>query len=794
MGRKTNVGFLILVLFTALSFVFYYQISFGKIPFNGNLLVAFFPPWKYIVPFKFMGVDEIREFFPLLDFTHDSLRSGQIPLWNPYNFSGYPHLANWASAVFYPLHLSMFLLNKLWTFVFLKLTAIILSGFFTYLYLRVLSLDKKAAFFGGLAFAFSAPMLIWGAEIWQSVHSILWLPFILFTIEKIITTRKPVFILLAGFGLASSIMAGYIQPTIYLILTSIAYTLFRSSSKTLFLIITAFIFGFGLASVQILPAVEFFLLAPRREILLTNVNLNFLLPLSHIVTFFVPDIFGHIATSNWFAHRPGQYYEQMIYIGVVPLVLSFFAFFLKRLKKHILFFFILFMISLTSVFNLPTSHLVYNLSIPFLSSAISIRIILITAFSLSVLSAFGLSWWFESSPKDKKRAFFVLIPLISVYVLLAAWLISAYIQKTSIVSFPENWFLVSMRNFVVPGGVFILTILFLIMGINFRNLKQYFYYALVAILLVHSFYVAQKYFSFTQVKFIYPQHPLISYLQEHLGLGRYFGYGEATLVNNFATVYKVYSPEGYDPVNVRRYNELLSSVNTGNFRGIASRSDALFSHNDIYPVKDIDNFRLRLLDLLGVKLVGYFSGRSGMVQDEPEISNDRFSLVWKEDNVMLFQNKKAFQRTFLVPQALYSDSRNKAIEMIYDSKIDLSKNVILEEKITLPEPNKEYKGSANIMQYSPNKVVIHATTNIQQFLVLTDTYFPGWRATINGVPTKIYKADYAFRGILLPPGESIVVFSYQPTSFAIGLFVSISMAILAIALLMWERTRFKKMA
>ena len=189
MEKKAYLELLIIFfIFTFLSLFIFHPIFLDKIPFNSNLLVAFWSPWKFIIwekfptgiPFKFMGVDEVREFYPLLDFTYDSIKNKTVPLWNPYNFSGYPHLANWASAVFYPLHLSMLFFSKVQTLIFLKLSAVILSGFFTYLYLRSILLSKYSSFAGSLFFSLSSTMLIWNAEIWQSVHSFLWLPLALF--------------------------------------------------------------------------------------------------------------------------------------------------------------------------------------------------------------------------------------------------------------------------------------------------------------------------------------------------------------------------------------------------------------------------------------------------------------------------------------------------------------------------------------------------------------------------------------------------------------------------------------
>jgi uncharacterized membrane protein YfhO len=74
-------------------------------------------------------------------------------------------------------------------------------------------------------------------------------------------------------------------------------------------------------------------------------------------------------------------------------------------------------------------------------------------------------------------------------------------------------------------------------------------------------------------------------------------------------------------------------------------------------------------------------------------------------------------------------------------------------------------------------------------LVLTDTYFPGWQAEVDGKPADIHRVDYLFRGVRVPPGAANVTFSYQPTSYRLGLVISIAtlLVILGTAVIGWRR-------
>ena len=104
---------------------------------------------------------------------------------------------------------------------------------------------------------------------------------------------------------------------------------------------------------------------------------------------------------------------------------------------------------------------------------------------------------------------------------------------------------------------------------------------------------------------------------------------------------------------------------------------------------------------------------------------------------------------------------------MFDEKTDLKKTVILEEEISSIE--KDSSASAVIKKYTPNRIEVETDANKQQVLLLTDPYYPGWVARVDGSPTRIYRADYTFRGVYVPAGKHKVTFTYEPDSFKIGI-------------------------
>ena len=108
-----------------------------------------------------MGLDNLNVFYPYKQLSIDLIKKGIVPLWNPYNFSGSPLLADFQSAVFYPLNLIYLLLPMIDAWSVMVIIQPILAGVCTYLFLSCFSLLKTSRMFGAIVFAFSGAMIVW---------------------------------------------------------------------------------------------------------------------------------------------------------------------------------------------------------------------------------------------------------------------------------------------------------------------------------------------------------------------------------------------------------------------------------------------------------------------------------------------------------------------------------------------------------------------------------------------------------------------------------------------------------
>lgn len=88
-------------------------------------------------------------------------------------------------------------------------------------------------------------------------------------------------------------------------------------------------------------------------------------------------------------------------------------------------------------------------------------------------------------------------------------------------------------------------------------------------------------------------------------------------------------------------------------------------------------------------------------------------------------------------------------------------------------------GRAQIRSYASDRVVVDVDTKCPGLVLLTDIYYPGWKARVNRSPAKVYPTDIAFRGVPVGAGRSTVEFHYEPKSFRIGIVLALVAALTA---------------
>lgn len=774
------------IIFFLLILVFFFWPSFSKgwLPFPGDLVVGNYAPWSSYshlgyspggVPHKAQGIDVVRMFFPWKHFSVEMIKRGELPFWNPYNFSGNPHLANLQTGIFYPFNI-IFLL---FPFNFAWLIFIILQPFlaclFTYLFLREIRVSRVGSVFAGMAFAYSLYFTVWLE--WGNIgHAILWLPLALFLIEKIIKKLEMKWILLFIFSLASSILAGYIQATIYLFLVVFAYFFFRILSlgeqkdrrSKVVAVLVAGVTALLLCSVQLLPTWEIFQLSARKAYSPEKIS-ELLLPWFYPIASFVPDFFGNPASRNYW--YPGTYIERVSYIGVIPLFFALISVFYRRKEKMVLFFVSLVVAVLLLALNLPPARFFYGMKIPIISTTVPTRILYILAFSMAVLAGLGVDFYLKNR-KVKKVASLAFL-FLGFYVFF--WLFTFIAPNI----FPNHWWLsylnISQRNLILPTTFAFLGTTLIVFS-SWRNNQKVIFWVIILITVFDLLFYFKKITPFSPPEFIYPETEIMKFLQENAGINRFWGYGSGYIESNFSTFTRTYAVDGYDPLFIRRYGELISASDNGKIKDPIPRADVVLAGGYGQEALRENPFRQQLLNLLGVKYI--LQKDEGLVDEwQPDYQTfpqEIYELIWQKGKWQVYENKSVLPRFFLVGDYQVEKDKQKIVDLIFDPEFPLRKKVILEE--SLPSDfvlDKDLVGQVENLEYQANKVEFKISSSGNGLLFLSDNFYPGWKAKIDDQETKVYRANYAFRAIFVPQGEHRVVFSYCPDSLKWGAVLSL---------------------
>lgn len=767
------------IFYILITLFFFNPVLKSWIPFPGDLLVGNYNPYNSYsflgyasggYPHKAQDFDVVKLLYPLKELTIEMFKNGQFPLWNPYNFSGNPHLAGFQSGSFYVFNLLFFIFPFIIAWLIYIFTQNVLAGVFTYFLLREFKLSKKSAFFGGLVFAFCSYLTVW-LEYGNVIHTVIWLPLlILLSIKNI---HKPSLIksTLMVFILALSILAGYIQSSIYLftyLAIFISFYLLSSEKnnkiKTILIFIPIFILPILLCAVQLLPTIELFLNSTRSAYT-TSSFLKMLIPPIHTVTFFAPDFFGNPATRNYFLS--GTYIERVSYIGVLPLFFLIYGLFQKRTFLNMFFLISMFIVFLLT-FDTFISRFFYSLNIPIISTAVPSRMMYIFCFTGSILSAFGFE--FYSNNQGKKTLLKTILILGGIYILLWMFTFSApHVFKGSM------WIdslIISKRNLILPSLLFFLTTLVLLLNYKLTFMKRYLFIFIIIITVFDLYYFFQKITPFSPLETVYPKTEVLSYLKKIQGIDRYWGYGSGYIEPNFETHEKIFSPDGYDALHIKQYGELMSASKDGKISADVPRSEAFIAPG--FGTKDLrdNNYRQKMLNLLGVKFILH---KTNILQPDYETFNDTvYKLIWQGKGWQIYENKNVLPRLFFASKYLVENKKEKVIEKIFDPKINLRETLILEEG--LPK-DIELKDDPNaliqIKNYSPNKIILKTSSKTNMLLFLSDNYYPGWKISIDNKNDKIYRANYTFRSALIKEGKHEIIFSYEPQSFDYGFKISL---------------------
>jgi Bacterial membrane protein YfhO len=250
----------------------------------------------------------------------------------------------------------------------------------------------------------------------------------------------------------------------------------------------------------------------------------------------------------------------------------------------------------------------------------------------------------------------------------------------------------------------------------------------------------------------------------------------------------------YNPIDIRRYKEYLQFIE--------DKDEPIAPGKGIFGYPIIQAFPIenkKLLDLLGSKYAFGFLDESlcFSARGEPGVNPRWEQLPLVDRNAVAFsflaggmqrvpaytiyENRDVLPRAFTLTKAvLLADRPNVLAQM---KGTDFHRAILLEGSFPIIETSDHDDDfrPAQITGYTPNRVEMVSDRPEPSYLVLTDVWFPGWKCTIDGSPTEIFRANFLFRAISLPAGKHDIVFTFEPESYRVGKIVSVCGLMLLLA-------------
>lgn len=694
----------------------------------------------------FFWEDFIYQYYAFRDFAAVSLSHGHLPLWNPYTFNGMPFQADIQTAFFYIPNLLLTFavqgdrLHFFWVEA-LIIAHFVLAGFSMYLLTEDLGLERPYALFSGIVYAFSGFMITHAIH-HTFISQVAWTPLVLLLFRKAVLGRSVVSMILAGLVLGHSILGGSPQFSLYTFVFLFAYACFefvsslRSDAKKAWSMVPfaagVIAIALALTAIQLLPTIELAGLSARSEITFQK-SAESSLQWPQLITPFIPKYFGASGaqgTTYWLTPTSWDYWETCLYVGIPGIAFVAGAIPLLRKNRIVAFFFgvVVFSILYALGDNFFLHAFFFRFVPGFDKFRIPGRMSFLFTLSAAILSGFGLRWLLSAMAGRAKHFDRFLIAAAGIGALL--WIGG---QAGMFIPSPNAQFYSQVHPQAAAEATAAFALILALCVLLFLAKRKVLTAtaALAAILLlqvidVNVFGFNQNNGSLSPEEYYGRTADIVNMLKkagekEYFRINSRLG-GAMILDRNQGMVDRVFLMEGYTPLSLQRIYT---------------------PGRDWSGICDILNARYRISvdqqkHTMGIEVAEHPLPRAYMVYD---------ARIMQDSLVSPFMTSTAF---------------------------DPTRMVVLEEHPGLPVTDTAYaaSSSASITAYSENEIALAVETPKNGYLVLSEIYYPGWNAYIDGAKQEVFRADWNLRAVAVPGGTHTVVVRFEPASFTRGAWIS----------------------
>lgn len=708
------------------------------------------------------------QYYPLQLFAARELAEGRLPAWDPYINAGQPGLADIQTGFFYPLNLLPNLVLALLDLPYNPnlLTAQVILHFslasvFTYLFARHLArrigARLAAARFAGavsaLTFTYAGYLTSFPVQQITILETAIWLPLALLFLDRAFHHPRPLpQVILAGMVLACTLLAGHPQTAMYVVYTTLAYGLFLAWStrnapyemgnrysvlRIAYLVLLPLLLGLTLAAIQLVPTLAFITRSTRAGLNYDTVAWGF--PLAEMT---------HLLYPGYFGGSPQ-------YLGILPPILALAALFVVRARREVLFWFIFGLAALLLAFggNTFLYNVAYLLAPGFGAVRNQERIIYLFSFAVGVLAGYGALTLVQPLPPPVRKGYCrygrALTWLWVILVALTALFYFGYLQGLQ-QGVEINLFEGVLRHHVLMLLIFGGAVVLFALRRSGRAQRSWLMALALGLIWLNLFTINWR---LNQVEPVaggsFPETGLVRFLKDQPGAFRISSAGLLPGGASAGIVYELEDITGNTPLRLETFQQFEDRVGSW-----------------------------RLWQLLNVEYV----------LRRKDVEGPGIERVYEEDEVRVYSISEPLPRAWVVHSVQVADD-DQAIDILNGEAFDPRMTAVLppeHRELVLPggvEPG----AAAQVVETVPGTLVLDVSPSDDGLLVVSQPFYPGWQARVDGERTPIYRVDYLLKGLPIKAGNHRVELSYHLSP--VPAIVSLVVLIVCLAGLFLERRR-----
>lgn len=708
--------------------------------------------------------------YPVKSFLAQTFKSGALPFWTPSIDSGTPFMAAFHTGVFYPPSIIFFLPDTtiaLNLFYILHFIILIIPIYFL---ARSWNLSAPAAFCSSLTALLSSFFLA-TTMLSNWFLAVVWLPLIVFLFQKFIIEKKALYFIAAAFALICQILAASPELCILTVSLLLAYSLILvpkekaalSQYGRVLALAVMVILALGISALQLVPTYKLIELSLREGGLSFEVHSYRSMAFKQLGELILPNNFDKYFSGSGSQGRITTFFIS-IYMGILPFLFLIVAIGFRQQKavRFWLWVFLAGIFMASGSYN-PIYKWVYSWAPLMDLFRFPEKFFSVSAFALVFLAGHVLDALVTATRKREIKLHSVLLPLIVLFIMVA------------VVSFaqPEKNAAGAFITLLVFGGVYAL--------FYFGKLRTPIFYVSILLLLGIDLAVqGYKVMPTVGNGFYQTQPKLLARIKnENDNYRVYTGKIHSQIFKGFPNEPDIEGGYYAAREHLYPYYGMIFGVEYPNgILGVGLELKEPWVWNEWFE-KSSPAQRIRILERSNVKY--WIDGDSPTMFSEgrPVILPDRLKVL--EDTL---------PRAFIVPGMR---QELNVLKTYYDESFDPLSEVLLNESVIF-DVSPDFNGKVERVRYRPNHVTINTRQAGNGFLVLMDSYFPGWTVKVDGKEKPILRANHFYRAVQLGPGGHTLEFEYFPEGFKLGLMISgVSLLLLTFGCLFWEKY-FKRLS